>query len=66
MVSIRSKLEQIVRICEKRGVPKKFYCDKVYVSDGIKCKYHGRIIHVISYKDGVRGYSIRYECKKTK
>ncbi len=57
------RIEKIIEACIRSDYHK-FYCDKFYVANEIKCKYHGKIVHVLSFKNGIKGYQIRYECKK--
>jgi len=55
-------IELLVKECQKLEIHK-HYCDNGYGSMPKVCKYNGDVIHVPVYKDGHRGYSIRYECK---
>lgn len=58
------QLDDIVA-CQRKNDHKHF-CDKTYSTMPKVCKYNGDKIQVPVYKDGVRGYSLRYECRKYK
>ena len=62
---MKKTLEKVVKECYKEKIHP-HYCDKVYGSMDKICKYNGQIIQVPVYKDGHRGYAIRYECLRYK
>jgi len=65
---MKKGLEKIILDCQKNQkskgciAPMLSYCDKVYSSQDKICKYNGEAIQVPIYKEGIRGYALRYSC----